>query len=108
MLKPGGHSVHGINIKDHLYAYDNTVSQKQYLHYPDWVWRLCFENEVQYINRMQRSDWLALFKKAGLVLVEEETESTDLSGLKVAKIYQKYKEADLRCSGLKIVHRKPV
>jgi len=42
------------------------------------------------------------------VLVEEEVEPEDLSGLKVAKVYQKYGENDLRCGGLKIVHRKPV
>jgi len=108
LMKPGGYSVQGINIRDHLYQYDNTVSIKQYLQYPDYVWKLCFENDVQYINRIQRSDWLTLFGKAGLVLVEEEVEKEDLSGVKVAKIYQKYEENDLRCGGLIIVHRKPV
>ena len=108
LLKPGGYSVHSINIRDHLYQYDRTVSRKQYLQYPHWVWSLCFENDVQYINRIQRSEWLKLFRKAGLVLVEEEVETEELSGLKVASIYQKYDENDLRCGGLKLVHRKPV
>lgn len=107
LLKPGGFSVYSINIRDHLYAYDKTVSPKQYLRYPDWVWRLCFENDVQYINRIQRSDWLALFEKAGLMLVEEDDEVEDVSGVKVANAYKKYEEADLRCGSLKIVHRKP-
>lgn len=107
LLKSGGHSVHSISIRDHLYAYDNKVSRKQYLQYPDWVWRLCFENDVQYINRIQRSDWLEFFGKAGLVLIEEEVESEDLSGIKVANVYRKkYEEDDLRCCGLKMVHRK--
>jgi predicted SAM-dependent methyltransferase len=108
LLKPGGYSVHSINIRDHLYQYDSTVSRKQYLQYPHWIWRLCFENDVQYINRLQRSEWLDLFRNAGLVLVEEEVEAEDLSGVTVATVYKKYEENDLRCGGLKLVHRKLV
>jgi predicted SAM-dependent methyltransferase len=107
LLKPGGYSLHSINIKDHLFQYDNRVSKKQYLKYPHWVWRLCFENDVQYINRIQRSDWLGLFNKAGLMLVQEKVEYEDLSIKKVARVYQKYEENDLRCGGLRLVHRKP-
>jgi predicted SAM-dependent methyltransferase len=107
VLKPGGYSVHSINIRDHLYQYDNAVSQKQYLQYSDWVWRAFFQNDVQYINRIQRSDWLALFKKVGLMLVEENVEEVDLSGVRVAKAYQqRYDKDDLRCGGLAIVHSK--
>ena len=108
LLKPGGYSVHDINIRDHLYQYDTTVSRKQYLQYPHWVWRVWFENDVQYINRIQRPEWLELFRKSGLVLVEEEVEMEDLSGLKAAAAYHKYEENDLRCGGLKVIHRKPV
>ena len=107
LLKPGGHSVHSINIGDHLQQYDPSVSLKQYLRYPDWVWRLCFENGVQYINRIQRSDWLEFFVRTGLVLLEEEAVPEDLSNLKVATRYRKYGERDLRCGTLNVVHRKP-
>ncbi len=106
LLRPGGYSIHSINIRDHLYQYDRSVSRKQYLHYPHWVWSLCFENDVQYINRLQRSEWLGLFRNAGFALVEEEVEMEDLSGLKVAAAYQKCGEDDLRCGGLDLVHRK--
>jgi len=106
LLKAGGYSVHSINIRDHLYLYDGTVSPKQYLQYSHRLWSLCFENDVQYINRIQRSEWLELFRKADLVPVEEEVEQVELSGLKVAKDYQKYEESDLRCGGLQLVHRK--
>ncbi len=107
LLKPGGYSIQSINIRDHLYQYDSSVSIKQYLRYPNWVWSFCFENDVQYINRIQRSEWLTLFRKAGLVLVEEEPAMEDLSDLKVAADYRKYGEDDLRCGGLDLVHRKP-
>jgi len=108
MLKPGGYSIQSINIRDHLRQYDTSMSPKQYLHYSPRIWSLCFENDVQYINKIQRSEWLELFRKAGLVLVEEQAEMEDLSGLKVSSFYQKYAENDLRCGGLDLVHRKPI
>jgi predicted SAM-dependent methyltransferase len=108
LLKPRGYSIQSINIRDHLRQYDTSESPKQYLHYPPWIWKLCFENDVQYINKIQRSEWLELFSKAGLVLVEEEVEMEDLSDLKVSPFYEKYGEKDLRCGGLDLVHRKPV
>jgi hypothetical protein len=104
-LKGGGLSVHSINIRDHFYQYDQGVSPKQYLQYPDWLWRWFFENDVQYINRLQRSDWLRIFDTAGLMLVEEQIDAVDVSGLEIAKSYQLYGETDLACAGLTIVHR---
>lgn len=106
-LKPGGWSVHSINIRDHLYQYDMTVSPKQYLQYSDSTWRLCFQNDVQYINRIQRSDWLRLFESAGLTFVEEEVDAVDLSRVTLARQYQQYSSVDVNCCGLRIVHRKP-
>jgi SAM-dependent methyltransferase len=106
VLKPGGYSCHGIHIGDHLYQYDQKVSAKQYLRYSDETWKRWFENDVQYINRLQRSDWLELFKKNGLVLLEEEAATEDLNGMRVAKPYRHYDEIDLRCSNLKLLHRK--
>jgi SAM-dependent methyltransferase len=105
VLKPGGLSVNSINIRDHFYQYDQGVSQKQYLHYPDWVWKLFFENDVQYINRIQRSDWLKMFEAAGLALVDEHIDAVDLSGLKVAEAFNHYAQVDLACAGLSIIHR---
>lgn len=108
LLKPGGYSVDSIIIRDHLFQYDSTVSPKHYLQYNNRIWKLFFENDVQYINRIQRSDWLRFYRKAGLVKVEEEVETVDLSGLKVASDFQKFDNNDLRCGVLKIVHRKTV
>jgi SAM-dependent methyltransferase len=107
VLKPGGHSFHGINLRDHLYQYDRTVSPKQYLQYSYRVWKQWFENDVQYINKIQRSDWLALFETAGLKLIEEQIDTEDISGLRVARDYQKYHESDVRCCGLRLLHSKP-
>ena len=106
VLKPGGYSCQGIHIADHLYNYDSSVSIKQYLRYSETTWKRWFENDVQYINRLQRSDWLQLFEKSRLVLLEEEAATEDLSGMEVADAYRHYAEIDLRCSNLKLLHRK--
>jgi SAM-dependent methyltransferase len=106
LLKPGGFSVNSINIRDHIYQYDKSASIKQYLTYPNWFWKACLENDVQYINRIQRSTWLTMFQDAGLALVEEEAGMEDISRLKIANDHRGYSESDLRCGGLDIVHRK--
>ena len=107
LLKPGGFSTNSINIRDHLYAYDKTVSKKQYMAYSDKFWKTWFANDVQYINRFQRSQWLEVFQDVGLDLVEEEIENVSLSGVRVSDSFQKYDETDLKCGGLKLVHCKP-
>jgi SAM-dependent methyltransferase len=106
-LRPGGYSFHSINIRDHLYLYDRTASPKQYLRYSDRQWERYFQNDVQYINRIQRPEWLEFFQKAGLDLVKEEIQSEDLSGLPIAEKYQHYDQTSLGCGGLVLIHRKP-
>ena len=108
ILKKGGYSVHRINLTDHLYAYDKSVSPKQYLKYPPAIWDLFFQNSVQYINRIPRSKWIDLFNKAGFELIEEEYENTDISGLRVAKQYLKFSEDDWKCTEQRLLHIKPL
>ena len=107
LLKPGGYSFNSINLRDHLYAYDKSVSSKQYLSYPDNAWKRWFENDVQYINRVQRPRWAELFRSAGLELIKEEVENEDISGLEIADNYLGYDSVELQCAGLRLLHRKP-
>ena len=106
LLKPGGYSIHKIDPSDHLYYYDTSVSQKNYLRYSDRVWRRYFENNVQYINRIQRAEWLDLFHRAGFELVEEESVTVDIGSIKIDKDYQNLDEQDLQCVTLTVIHRK--
>jgi SAM-dependent methyltransferase len=106
ILKPGGYSIHQIGIDDHHAHYDRAVSPKQYLSFSDRTWGLFFDNNVQYINRLQRSDWLGLFEQAGLNFVEEVVQTHDIEGLRIHPQYRRYDRADLACTRLTIVHRK--
>ncbi len=106
LLKPGGYSIHEIDLKDHLHYCDPGVFPKNYLKYSDRVWEHYFESEFHYVNRVQRSEWLSLFCTAGLELVEELSLSHNLS-IQVDEKYKHLDRQDLGCVVLKMIHRKP-
>jgi SAM-dependent methyltransferase len=108
ILKPGGWAVHSIDTADHLEHYDRTVSPKLYLSFSEELWRRLCENEVQYINRTQRGEWLDLFKANGFELIEEEARRVDINRLTLANRYKDMEKADLECTVLKLALRKRV
>lgn len=106
LLAKGGLGIHGINIMDHLYLYDMSASPKQYLAYSERRWKLCYENRVQYINRIQRSEWLKMFSQAHLTLLEEAASYADLSTLRIHPRYQGLSRQDIECTTVAFVVRK--
>lgn len=106
-LKPGGYVIHQIGIDDHLTHYDGKASPKQYIKYSDKVWRRFFENEVQYFNRWQTSDWTSVFDDAGFSLVDQIAESASIDDLKVDQRFSDYSRDDLECTILTLVYQKP-
>jgi SAM-dependent methyltransferase len=88
VLKPGGFSIHVIDLSGMLvhFAGTHNMPEKNYLRYSGEVWRRCFENRVQYFSRIQRPEWLKLFHRAGLELVKEETHSCNINTIKVASV----------------------
>jgi len=106
LLKPGGYSIHTIDLGDHLSYYDQNASVKNYLRYSDTAWKRYFQNEVQYFNRVQRSEWLNLFRRAGLKLIEEDSVCSNIGAIPVDKKYQNLDSNDLNCTELRVVHRK--
>ncbi len=107
LLKPGGHSVHQIDIADHLAYFDPSAPAKQYLRYSDEQWDRWFESDVQYINRIQRGDWLAYFASAGLALVREARTDGDVIGREQVNAQYAHMSADdLECTAVRLVHRR--
>lgn len=105
-LKPGSITVHQIGIDDHLAHFDLRASHKQYVSYPDWLWSALFENEVQYFNRLQMSDWIEAFRQAGFVLVDTVKETTSLEGLRISPSFSRYTREDLACTIATLVLRR--
>jgi SAM-dependent methyltransferase len=105
ILKPGGWALHSIDTSDHLSHYDGKVSKKRYLSFSERTWSYLYENEVQYINRVQRGEWLELLKSNGFELVEEDSRQVDISRLKLAERYTRMDKRDLECTVLRLALR---
>ena len=95
LLKPGGYSIHQIDLGDHLSYYHAMNIEKNYLRYADATWKRRFENEVQYFNRVQRPEWLSLFEEAGLLLVDEQPLRRDIGAIAVDEKYEHMDRRDL-------------
>ena len=107
ILRPGGTALQSIDISDHLAHYDSSVSKKRYLSYSDRSWRLLFENKVQYINRIQRKEWMDLFRRAGFDVMEEDSRYVDIDNVEISSKYSRMSQADLGCTTLRVTFRKP-
>lgn len=97
-----------IDIQDHLSHYDTNVSKKMYLTFSEGTWRYLFENRVQYINRLERCEWLEMFKSVGCELVEEDSWKVSIDHLKLAQRYAHMERRDLECGVLRVLLRKLV
>jgi SAM-dependent methyltransferase len=107
VLKPGGFAVHSINTADHLHLYDTATCPKNYLRYSDKVWKLFFENELQYINRLQRCEWMTIFEEAGFVCIEECGSRCDLGEIVVNERFQAVDQVSLETTSWYAVYQKP-
>jgi SAM-dependent methyltransferase len=106
ILRPGGWALHSINIEDHLANYDSTVHRKFYLEFPEWLWKIIGQNEVQYINRLQRAEWVNIFLLSGLELADERGAKVDLNGLKLAARYRQMDREDLQHTFVRLLLKK--
>jgi SAM-dependent methyltransferase len=106
ILRLGGIALHSIDTSDHLSHYDSSVSKKKYLSYSEPTWRLLFENEVQYINRLQRGEWIELFKSNGFDIIEEDSRRIDISNVRPTAAYGRMHQADLACTTVRVTLRR--
>lgn len=107
VLRPDGYAIYSINTTDHLYLYDRSTSPKNYLRYSDRKWRLLYENEVQYINRLQRCEWMDIYRNAGLECVEEYSSRCDLGNLPIDEQYRHMDRLSLETTSWFSVYHKP-
>lgn len=110
ILKPGGYSIHKIDLSDHLISFANiqNMSRKTYLAFSDKQWKRLYGNKVQYINRIQYPEWHDNLQKSGLYLIEEQLQSCDIDNVKIDKKYRLLENRLLKCESLMVVHRKPL
>ena len=71
-------------------------------------WRWLYDNQVQGINRVQKGEWLELFRGAGFEIVAEDYHEVDISRLKIAPRFEKMDRRDLATTAIRLTMRKPV
>jgi len=107
VLKVNGLSAHWVVPFDHLTIYDSSLNGKNYLQYSEKKWKLLFENKVQYINRLQMSEWVELFNKHSFKLIHCFVEQrTDISELHVSNRFSHLSNDDLECGVFSIIGQK--
>jgi hypothetical protein len=80
-----------------------------YLSFSSETWKRWFENEVQYVNLVQRSDWLALFGQGRFEVVEEDSRRVDVGALRLAAHYTNLDPRDVECTVVRVaLKRKPL
>ena len=109
ILTPGGYSAQIIDIGDHYHYLDKKGTHvKEYLKFSNTLWAYYFNNQIQYINRVQISEWLKLFEQAGFKLVYKNEIGTEISTLNVHSDFSAYSKKDLEGIKLLVVHQKRV
>lgn len=106
VLKPDGFSIHNINLQDHYRQYAHSISNKQYLMYPKNYWKVWLHNDIQYVNRVQRPEWLQFFENAGFTLVFEECTRTAHLPKCIASDFYSFPRSDLEVVFQRIIHTK--
>lgn len=106
VLKPGGLQIHQIGLDDHLSHYDPKAHSKQFLKYSERTWTLFFQNRLQFINRLQCSEWQRLFADSGMTLLETSTVKVDLTDVTIHPDFARFNRDDLACVFATFVLRK--
>lgn len=108
ILKSGGYSVHQIGLDDHLTHYDRRASRKQFLSYSEFDWKLRFENQIQYFNRIPCSEFLTLFENCGFKRIKLSVlrEPESIRDLSISKQYKDLSWEDLEATRAMLVHQK--
>jgi hypothetical protein len=77
MLKPQGFMYMMIGHDDHWSFHDRSVNQFNYYRFPDRLYSKLFDTKFEYQNRMVKSEWMPVFARAALEIVEYWGHVTD-------------------------------
>lgn len=107
ILRPGGLAIHSANCGDHYAYFDRSITQINYLTYPEGKWRR-WNNGLLYQNRLRPIDFLHMAEAAGLRVVLSKSKPRPellaaLPGLGVAAEFQSYEPAQLASTSIDFV-----
>ena len=72
ILKPGGLLVHTIDPSDHFSHDDDSITAVNFLQFGDEEWARWAGNQFMYHNRLRAFEYLDLFERAGVRVIEQK------------------------------------
>lgn len=77
MLKPNGAMYMMVGHDDHWAFHDASMNRFNYYRYSDKLYHLLFDTKFEYQNRMVKSEWMPIFQRAGLRVIEYHPNISD-------------------------------
>jgi hypothetical protein len=110
ILSPDGLTMHNVNCGDHYAYFDRSITQINYLQFPDKAWRK-WNTNLQYQNRLRAVDFLTSARKAGLEIVLDTHKAkpellTRIKGMQIADEFSRYPVEELCCTSIDFAARK--
>lgn len=103
ILKPGGVCWHNVDFTDHYSHTFRNLSPINFLRYGPKLWRLA-SNDILYMNRMRRIDYIRLFTSAGFTVTKSHAYDMDDGRMvKVHPDFAGYSREELRCTACRFV-----
>lgn len=110
ILRPGGVASFLIDYSDHYSQFDASITAYNFLRYSERHWRR-YNSSLQFQNRLRHSQYMAMFRAAGLEVLEEwptvpEAGLAALRTVPVAPPFRDLDPVDLATTAAHIVLRK--
>ena len=103
ILKPGGVMWHNVDFTDHYSHTFKSLSPMNFLRYSRGLWDFA-SNDILYMNRMRRIDYVRAFNAAGFSVTKEVPYSmADERMVRVHPDFERYPEEELRCKACRFV-----
>lgn len=104
--RPGARCWHNVDFTDHYSHTHRGLSHINFLRYSESFWNRIGQNDILYQNRMRRSDYVRLFKRAGYEIVNEDRYYADAIDVPLSEPFRLYDRDDLFCPASRFVLQK--
>jgi len=107
ILRPDGLALMRIDYGDHFKGFDRSISSFNFLTYSEEEWAP-FQSRFQYVNRLRHSEYLQLFKEAGLDVLRDDPDRRPPEQPimeRLAPCFRKFSAEDLFTLGSLVIAR---